>query len=213
MRNALIFDLDGTLLDTLKDLTVSINYMLKHYNHEERTEKEVRSFLGNGALRLVELSVGTKMSKDELTERYNYYDAYYQAHKMDYTKPYDGILDVLAAAKKGGFKLAVLSNKQDQAVRGLVEELFPNIFDFVLGVKSDGIKKPNKKMAEICLEALNAKAEEAYLIGDSEVDILTGQNAGVAVIACLWGFRDLNDIVGLNPKFIIGQPIDLLKII
>lgn len=213
MKNALIFDLDGTLLDTLKDLTVSVNYMLKHYNHKERTEKEIRSFLGNGALKLIELAVGEKLSNEAILERYNYYDAYYQAHKMDHTKPYDGIMDVLKAVKKSGYKLAVLSNKQDEAVRGLVDEIFPNIFDFALGVKSDGIKKPNKKMVEICLKALKAEAKETYLIGDSEVDILTGQNAGICVIACLWGFRDLKDIASLKPEFIIGTPHDLLKVI
>ena len=213
MKNTILFDLDGTLLDTLKDLTLSINYMLKAYNHKERTEVEIRSFLGNGALRLVELAIGEKLSAEDLLERYNYYDAYYEAHKMDHTGPYDGILDVLETLKKKGYKLGVISNKQDQATKGLVAEIFKDTFDYALGVKNDGIKKPDRQMVDECLKALGSKPEEAYLVGDSEVDIQTGKNAGVLVIACLWGFRDMKDIAPLNPEFIIGKPTDLLKII
>lgn len=213
MKKTILFDLDGTLLDTLKDLTIAVNYMLTHYNRPHRTEQEVRSFLGNGAMKLIELSYGEALTKEALKEVYDYYDAYYQAHSMVYTKPYNGILELLSYLRSKGYQMAVISNKQDAAVKALVDLLFPNLFELSVGVKADQIKKPDPRMIESVLKELNATRENTILIGDSEVDIMTGKNANVDVIACLWGFRDMKEIAPLKPEFIVSNPLDIKKIL
>ncbi|MDY0209806.1 MAG: HAD-IIIA family hydrolase [Acholeplasma sp.] len=213
MKNTLLFDLDGTLLDTLKDLTISVNYMLKHYDRPLKDEKEIRSFLGNGAFKLIELAVGEPLNEEALKERFNFYDAHYQTHSLDNTKPYPDILKLLDIFKSKGYKMAVISNKQDAIVKDLVQKIFPDTFLAAVGVGKDGVKKPDPRMIEKVLKEIKATKEEAYLIGDSEVDIQTGQNADVEVIACLWGFRDMKDIAPLKPNFIVGKPMDIIKVI
>lgn len=213
MKKAILFDLDGTLLNTLTDLTNSINHMLEHFNFKTRTEAEIRRFLGNGARQLVELSIGKSVEPEKFETYYQFYDAFYQAHSEDHTAPYEDIPQVLETLKKRGYRLAVISNKQDKAVKQLVEKMFPSLFEVALGVTEDGIKKPDPKMVEKVLKAMDIKASEAYLIGDSEADIMTGKQANMPVVACLWGFRDMKDITPLNPEFIVGKPYDILKVI
>lgn len=213
MKKAILFDLDGTLLNTLTDLTNSINYMLNHFNFKTLSEDEVRRLLGNGAKQLVELAIGQKVSKTDFETYYNFYDAYYQAHSEDTTAPYEGIPQVLEGLKKKGYRMAVISNKQDWAVKQLIEKIFPGQFEVALGVTEDGIKKPDPRMIEKVLQAMNLKSSEAYMIGDSEADIETGKNANMEVIACLWGFRDMKDLAPLKPEFIVGKPYDVLKVI
>ena len=213
MKKAILFDLDGTLLNTLTDLTNSINFMLAHFNFQSLSEDKVRRLLGNGAKQLVELAIGQEVSKSDFETYYNFYDAYYQAHSEDTTAPYEGIPQVLEGLKKKGYRMAVISNKQDWAVKQLIDKIFPNTFEVALGVTDDGIKKPDPRMIEKVLKAMNLNASEAYMIGDSEADIETGKNANMAVIACLWGFRDMKDLAPLKPEFIVGKPYDVLKVI
>ncbi|MCU0104628.1 HAD family hydrolase [Acholeplasma vituli] len=213
MKKVILFDLDGTLLDTLTDLTNAINHMLLNFNFKPRTAEEIRRFLGNGAKQLVELSIGKSVEPEKFEEYYQYYDTYYQAHSEEQTAPYEGIPQVLESLKKRGYRLAVISNKQDIVVKQLVDKMFPNTFDYALGVTEDGIKKPDPRMIDKVLEAMGIFAHEAYLIGDSETDIQTGKNSNLTVIACLWGFRDMKDIAPMNPEFIVGKPYDILKVI
>lgn len=213
MKKAILFDLDGTLLNTLTDLTNSINHMLEHFNFKTRTEAEIRRFLGNGARQLVELSIGKSVESEKFETYYQFYDAFYQAHSEEHTAPYEDIPQVLETLKKRGYRLAVISNKQDKAVKQLVEKMFPSLFEVALGVTEDGIKKPDPRMVDKVLKAMNIKASEAYLIGDSEADIMTGKQANMPVVTCLWGFRDMKDITPLNPEFIVGKPYDILKVI
>lgn len=213
MKKAILFDLDGTLLNTLTDLTNSINHMLTHFNFKPKTEDEVKRLLGNGAKQLVELAIGGKVSKEDFETYYQFYDAYYQAHSEDTTAPYEGIPEVLETLKKRGYRMAVISNKQDWAVKQLIEKIFPGVFEVALGVTEDGIKKPDPRMIEKVLSMMNLKASDAYMIGDSEADVETGKNANMEVIACLWGFRDMKDLAPLKPEFIVGKPYDILKVI
>lgn len=213
MKKAILFDLDGTLLNTLTDLTNSINYMLNHFNFRTLSEDEVRRLLGNGAKQLVELAIGQKVSKTDFETYYHFYDAYYQVHSEDTTAPYEGIPQVLESLKKKGYRLAVISNKQDWAVKQLIDKIFPSMFEVALGVTDDGIKKPDPRMIDKVLTIMNLKASEAYMIGDSEADVETGKNASMEVIACLWGFRDMKDLAPLKPEFIVGKPYDILKVI
>lgn len=213
MKKAILFDLDGTLLNTLTDLTNAINFMLSHFNFKPKTESEVRRLLGNGAKQLVELAIGEPVSKADFETYYNFYDAYYQAHNEEATAPYEGIPQVLEALKQRGYRLAVISNKQDWAVKQLIDKIFPNIFEVALGVTEDGIKKPDPRMVDKVLNAMQLKPEEAYMIGDSEADVETGKQAKLAVLACLWGFRDMKDLAPLKPEYIVGKPYDILKVI
>jgi phosphoglycolate phosphatase len=213
MKKAILFDLDGTLLNTLTDLTNAINFMLSHFKFRTLTELEVRRLLGNGAKQFVEEAIGQPVSPTDFENYYAFYDAYYQAHSEDVTAPYEGIPQVLEALKQRGYRLAVISNKQDAAVKHLIEKMFPNTFEVALGVTSDGIKKPDPRMVEKVLQLMKLKSSEAYLIGDSEADVQTGKNAGLEVIACLYGFRDMKDLAPLKPEFIVGKPYDILKVI
>lgn len=213
MKKTLLFDLDGTLLDTLLDLTNAINHMLKHFNHTERSAAEIRQFLGNGAIELVKKAIDQPLTDAEFEKRYRFYSDYYEKNSMVHTKPYEGIMAMLDELKARGYKMAVISNKQDEAVQVLVKDLFGGYFEYARGVKSDGIKKPDPRIIDSVLENMNASKSDAFLIGDSEVDIKTGKDAQIEVIACLWGFRDMKDIAPLKPEFIIGKPMDLLKVI
>jgi phosphoglycolate phosphatase len=162
---------------------------------------------------LVELAIGEEVSKEDFETYYNFYDAYYQAHSEEATAPYEGIIEVLDTLKKRGYRMAVISNKQDAAVKLLVQRKFPGVFEFALGVTDDQIKKPDPRMVDKVLKAMNLKPNEVYMVGDSEADIETGKNAKLEVVACLWGFRDMKDLAPLKPEFIVGKPYDILKVI
>lgn len=209
----LIFDMDGTILDTLQDLYNCLNFALAKNGYPERTFSEVRSFVGNGLEKLTErgLPEGTPESKTkavlaDLKE-------YYKEHCKDETKPYDGILELLKTVKEKGYKTAVVSNKADFAVQELVRQYFPNMFDMALGEREGQRKKPEPDMVYSVLAALCVSKEDAVYIGDSEVDIATAQNAGVESIIVGWGFRERSFLERLGAKRIVQKPFDILELI
>lgn len=184
-----IFDLDGTILDTLDDLTDSLNNCLAKSKLPLRTKTEVESFLGNGIRRLVQCGVPEGTKKDITETVYHDFLQYYQAHCEDKTRPYDGILELLKLLRTNGFKTAVVSNKADAAVQKLCEKFFNGLFDVAIGERENVRKKPEPDSVNEVLKQLKVSCNDAVYIGDSEVDIQTAKNANMHCITVEWGFR------------------------
>lgn len=185
-----IFDLDGTLLDTLEDLADSLNHTLEQCGFPKRTKEEIRSFVGNGLRKLVERSLPASASEADAERVFDEFNSYYQIHCLDKTAPYDGIVQLLTDLRKQGMQLAVSSNKGDLAVQDLCTQLLHNQFDMVMGEREGIPKKPAPDSINEILRCLGVMRESAIYIGDSEVDILTAKNAGLDACIVTWGFRD-----------------------
>lgn len=213
MIKAILFDLDGTLLNTLDDIKNSVNYMLKKHGFKERTLDEIRSFVGDGAKQMIERSIGFTEPKEQVLECLSTYEAHYEIHKADLTKPYDGVYDLLNQLKEKDIRLAVVSNKPMPQVIPLIEGLFPGYFEVILGETSELKRKPSPEMLFYAIEALKLSKEDVLFVGDSDVDMQTAINANVDVIAVLWGFRDETVLKKYQPKYIVNHPKEILTII
>lgn len=211
--NVLIFDMDGTILDTLEDMRLCMNYALRQSGFPERTPDEIRSFVGNGLHKLTERAV-PEGTPEDVTERvFAELMAYYQAHCTDYTRPYDGIPETIRTLHGMGYRTAVVSNKADAAVQELVKEFFDGLFDVALGEKDGMKKKPAPDAVEYVLRKLGADRSDAVYIGDSEVDIATAENSKVDSIIVEWGFRDREFLKERGAKVFAKTPSDLLAIL
>ena len=186
MKTGILWDLDGTLLDTLEDLTDSVNFALRQFGYPERSLMEVRCFVGNGTRRLIALAVPEGVNAEEVFEVYR---AHYDTHCQIKTKPYVGILEALEVLGKK-YPMAVVSNKPDSAVKPLCAQYFPGLY--ARGESSDCPRKPAPDMVFKAMEAIGV--EKCIYVGDSEVDVLTAKKAGVPCLSVLWGFRDRDEI-------------------
>ena len=212
MYETIVFDLDGTLLDTLDDLTDSVNASLEKFNLPKRTKSEVRAFVGNGIAKLVERAAGEEnklLWQDILTE----FKKHYAVHCADKTAPYEGILPLLRALKARGIKTAVLSNKADFAVKSLAETYFEGLLQAAVGENEEaGIrKKPAPDSLFSVMEQLSAEKETTVYVGDSEVDIQTAKNAGVDCICVTWGFREREFLEEQGGRIFVDTPEDIFK--
>ena len=187
-----IFDLDGTLLDTLDDLTDSMNYMLGKHNFPLRTRDEVRNFVGNGVRKLVERAVPNDYKEDDefIDKFYNDFSLYYNSHSDIKTSPYPGTLDMLDKLLRNGFDIAIVSNKIDSAVKDLSMKFFGERIKAAIGEKPSIRHKPEPDMVFMAMEKMDADKGNSIYIGDSEVDIQTAKNSGIPCISVLWGFKD-----------------------
>ncbi len=185
---AVIFDLDGTLLDTLADLHDALNYALAAHGFPPRSLDEVRGFVGNGNWKLVQR--GVPKGTDEETARavFETFIPWYQAHSMDKTRPYDGVGETLDALKAAGIKMAIATNKVHSAALPLCQKFFPQA-DLVVGSQEGLANKPAPDMLRYALERLGVPEAEAVYVGDTEVDIETARNAGLPCVCVAWGFR------------------------
>ena len=213
MYKTVVFDLDGTLLDTLDDLADAVNFALTEFSLPTRTREEVRAFIGNGMANLMERAVGYAdhpQAEDILWA----FKKYYAAHCKDKTRPYDGIVEVLQTLKAQGKKLAVLSNKADFAVKALVEEYFPQTFDAVQGEnEAAGIrKKPAPDALFTIMETLGCDRKNTLYIGDSEVDIHTAKNADVTCLSVTWGFKDRAFLIENGGKIFADSPEEIVAL-
>ena len=208
-----LFDMDGTLLDTLEDLRDSTNHVLREMGYPERSLEEMRRFVGNGAEMQIRRAVPEGTSEENIAKVLRAYRAYYQEHCRIKTKVYDGLLDMLDALKARGVKTAVVSNKPDEAVKKLSEEYFGGRMDYAVGAKDGRRCKPYPDMVDAALEALGETREGAVFIGDSEVDVQTGLNAGLPVIAVSWGFRSRETIAEAGATVIADDAAALAKLL
>ena len=212
MYETIIFDLDGTLLDTLDDLHAAVNAALEKYGLKPRKREEVRAFVGNGVVKLIERAAGPvpqEIFDGVLCE----FKRYYGVHCKDKTCPYNGVIEVLQALKKRGKKTAVLSNKPDFAVKLLAEEYFQGLLQSAVGENEAGgiRKKPAPDSLFAVLDKLQANKETTVYVGDSEVDIQTARNAGVDCISVTWGFKDRAFLVENGGKILIDEPKEILR--
>ena len=188
MLDTVIFDLDGTLLDTLEDLYLSVNHILSKYNFPLRTLDEVRMFVGTGVPKLIERALPKGHGKETFDSALADFKEYYGAHCNDNTKPYPGINESLSYLKARGYKIAVVSNKVDFATKSLCRDYFGGLIDVAIGQREGIEKKPAPDSVFEAMKLLDSK--NAIYIGDSDVDVLTAKNAGLPCIAVTWGFRD-----------------------
>lgn len=208
-----IFDLDGTILDTLQDLTNSVNYALKKSGYPERTVEEIKSFVGNGILRLIKLAVPSGTTEEDTEVVFNDFKLHYKQNSNVFTKPYNGITEVIKKIRSNGIKTAVVSNKADFAVQDLCKEYFPNLFDYAVGEKEGVLKKPAPDSVNTVLKTLGFKKTEAVYIGDSDVDIATAENANLDCITVTWGFRDEKFLKEVGGTVFAHNPEELLSFI
>ena len=191
---AAIFDLDGTLLNTLEDLCDSTNAALSQYGYPTRTIDEVRRFVGNGVKLLMLRALGIEKPEDnaDFENVFAAFRAHYAQHSNDHTRPYDGVMDLMKQLQEAGIEMAIVSNKLDAAVKQLNEIYFKQYINVAIGEnEAAGVrKKPAPDTVYTALRELGAKAEDAIYIGDSEVDLATARNAGLPCISVTWGFRD-----------------------
>lgn len=214
---AVLFDLDGTLLNTLEDLADSVNAILRKHSFPERTYSEIRSFLGNGAEALMRASLPDGVAEEDFLPILSEYKAYYKSHMEDKTKPYDGIPELLEALHASGIKIAVASNKFYTAVQGLCAKYFPGHTDIAIGeCQTDGLlirRKPAPDMLSMAAEQLGVPFAACVYIGDSEVDIETAKNAGIDCISVSWGFRDVETLQKAGASAIADSPQALAKML
>ena len=206
-----IFDLDGTLLDTLEDLADSANYVMETFGYPKRTLAEVRSFVGNGIRKLLERSAPKDTSSEEIDRMFEAFKEYYGTHCADKTKPYGGIMGLLESLKKQGVKLAVVSNKADYAVKALCEQYFPGYFDEAVGERVGIARKPAPDTVNEVIKNLKIDKSQAVYIGDSEVDVETAKNVEMDCIAVDWGFRDKEVLENAGAEIIVSTPAGLFE--
>ena len=207
MKTGILFDLDGTLLDTLEDLLDATNYALAACGYSPRTLPELRRFVGNGAENQIRLSLPDD-NKEDLSKVLAVYKPYYTDHCQIKTRPYDGILPVLKSLGET-YPIAIVSNKPDAAVKALCADYFPGLY--ALGEAAGCPRKPAADMVFKAMKAIGV--ERCIYVGDSEVDVLTAQNAGVPCVCVLWGFRDKEDMEAVGGKIYCEKTEDLVKII
>lgn len=210
--NTYIFDLDGTLLNTLNDLYTSCNYALRTHGMPERTIEEVRMFVGNGVRKLMERAVPQGITNPEFEKTLQTFRQHYLLHNLDTTLPYPGIMDVLSQLKREGKQLAVVSNKFYAATQELCQHFFSETINVAIGEREDIRKKPVPDTVLEAIRQLNAKKEEAVYVGDSDVDIETAHNCGIPCISVLWGFRDKEFLLAHGAEILIHHPKELITI-
>ena len=208
-----VFDMDGTILNTIDDIAGAVNYILGKYELPLRTVEEVKGFVGNGLKRTLLLSVPEGCSEDFVDSIFDEFAEYYKNHSNIYTQPYDGIVDALKELKRRGYKLAVVSNKRHEAVVKLCDTFYSGLFDEMLG-ETEGIKrKPAPDMVNLVLDRLKSDKSRSVYVGDSDVDIKTANNSGLNGIYVSWGFRSKEFLISEGAECIVNTPEQLLEIL
>ena len=210
---AVLFDLDGTLLDTIEDLADSLNHVLARYGLPLHTVEEVRRYVGNGIPRLLERAVSAETSGEQIRRMYREFLAYYQAHCRVKTRPYAGIPELLEALGERGFRMAVISNKADAVTQALIGWFFGDRFDYVLGAAEGRALKPDRAMLDAALDALSLAPGEAVYVGDSQVDLETARNAGMDCISVTWGFRSRETLLRAGAVTLAEAPEEVLRLL
>lgn len=213
MTDTLIFDLDGTLLNTLEDLADSTNYALRACNLPERSLEEVRQFVGNGVEMLIRRATAGALTEERELECLSIFKAYYREHMYDKTRPYDGIMELVRGLSGQGYRIAIVSNKFDLAVKELNRIYFENLFPLAVGESDKVAKKPAPDAVFEVLKQFRSDPDHALYVGDSDVDILTAEHAGVPFAGVTWGFREEAFLLEHGAKRLIHRPEQLWEIL
>lgn len=215
MIDTIIFDLDGTLLNTLEDLTDSVNYALAQLHCPSRTLEEVKSFVGNGVAKLIERAIPGGKDNPDYEAALSVFKEHYAIHCNDKTKPYEGIVEVLDELLDGGYKVAIVSNKFDAAVKELNHIYFGERIQTAIGESEKVRKKPAPDTVYQALAELSVNADNAIYVGDSDVDLATAYNVPMSCISVTWGFRSPEQLLeaGASEALMIDSPCQLLPIL
>ena len=205
-----VFDLDGTLLNTINDLAASVNFALKEYGMSQHTVDEVRNFVGNGVKKLMERAVPDGLDNPLFEDAYATFKKHYLEHGLDTTKPYPGIVDLLRELKKRGKNIAVVSNKFYDATGELVRHFFGEYVKVAIGERENIRKKPAPDTVLEAFRLLGVDKEEAVYIGDSDVDVNTAKNVGIPCISVLWRFRDKEFLIENGATTFVETPQEIL---
>lgn len=209
----IIFDLDGTLLNTLDDLSSSVNYALRQHGLAERSQAEVRQFLGNGIRRLIEQSVPAGTDDQKTDDVFQTFRSHYLEHSLDQTRPYDGIENLLHQLIDMKVATAIVSNKLDPAVKELHQHFFSDTIQVAIGETKTIRRKPAPDMVDECIRLLGCDRQTCLYVGDSEVDLQTARNAGLPCLSVSWGFRDKKQLIEAGATTIIDRPDELIDIL
>lgn len=213
MIKGIIFDMDGTILNTIEDIKESVNYALRYFNLPEKSLQEVKDGVGSGAINLIEDVVPKNTSEQDIKKIYDVYQDHYDKNTNQQTGPYPGILDLLKTLKEKKYKLAVVSNKHKYLVDELNHQIFKDYFEVSMG-ETKGIPiKPAPDMLYMTLKDLGLTKDEVLFIGDSDVDMITANNANIKSVAVTWGYRSKEILLKYSPAYFIDEASQLLKII
>ena len=212
MQKAVFFDLDGTVLDTLPDLSKSANYALNELGYPTQSVETVRMAIGHGIRNLLRELMHCN-DEEELDRCREIFKAYYDLHKADTTKPFDGILEVLQDLKQNGYKLILISNKYDGATKDLAKQFFGDLFDGVYGSREDIYAKPYRDLFDLACQEFNLASDGIIYVGDSEVDCEFAKNCSMTLIAVDWGFRTHAQLVEAGAMTIVSSPKELCNTI
>lgn len=204
--DAILLDMDGTVLYTLEDLADSMNAALRHFGMPERSLAEVRSFVGNGSARFVELAVPEGTPEALRQEVLDWYKRYYDAHCRVKTRPYAGVPELLRALRAAGLRLVIISNKPDASVQKLTQEHFAGLVDLAVGETAQVRRKPWPDMIEVAAARLGLDKARGLYVGDSEVDVLTARNAAIDCVSVSWGFRSVEELRSAGASVIFDNP-------
>lgn len=207
--DTVIFDLDGTLLDTLGDLTDSVNSALELNGLPAISEGDTRRFIGDGYAKLIERAIPGGWDNPQFSRCLDAFKNHYPRNMMNRTKPYPGIMELLAELQKRGCRMAVVSNKNDTAVKALTKHYFEAYIQTAVGASAEIPRKPDPTSVFMALEELGADKSTAVYVGDSDIDILTAQNAGIPCVSVSWGFRDVDFLLARGAVRIINEPGEL----
>lgn len=213
MKHAVIFDLDGTLLNTLGDLRAATNHALEVRGLPPHSMEEIRQFIGNGIRLLICRAMPEGMLEAEIDAALDDFKAYYAAHIHDRTVPYDGIPQLLTALRKRGIKVAVLSNKIDSASQQLIEYFFPGKTDVVFGEHVGVPRKPDPTSCRMVMQQLGVQPEQVLYVGDSGTDMQTAKNAGLYAVGVTWGFRSKEVLLKYGADVLVHRPEQILQIL
>jgi phosphoglycolate phosphatase len=213
MIKGLIFDMDGTILNTIDDIKDSVNHAMKVCNLPLKTLQEVKDGVGRGAINLIEDVVPKNTSEADIKKVYKIYQDHYDKNSNQKTGPYPGVLELLKKLKEMNYKLAVVSNKHKYLVEELNHNIFKDYFDFSMGEVKGIPIKPEPDMLYMALDHLDLKKSEVLFIGDSDVDMITANNANITSVGVTWGFRSKDVLIKHQASYIIDQPDQLLEII
>ena len=208
-----IFDLDGTLLYSLEDLKDSVNFVMKKHGFREYTIDEVREAIGNGVRLLMERILPKDIDKNLFEECLSEFKQNYSKNMYNKTKPYDGVLDMLKALREDGYKIAVLSNKFDSAVKELSSKYFGELVDLAVGQKEGVKEKPSPLGIQEIAKELDTDVETCIMVGDSEVDIQTANNAGIDCISVTWGYKNIDFLYDNGATKLVYSPEDILELL
>jgi phosphoglycolate phosphatase len=209
-----IFDLDGTLVNSLEDIADAMNKVLQDLNYPTHSYKDYQYFIGSGLRNLVGKSLPeTHNDENQIEKCLNLMVAIYRDACTNKTKPYQGIIELLEDLRSRKIKLSVFSNKSDELTKKIVADLFPNYFETAVGLSVEALKKPNPSEAIEISKSLGLKPEEMIFVGDSGIDMQTATNANMHAVGVLWGYRPTNELISNGAKLILNHPLDLIPIL